>query len=67
MYGPFPVCLQQGLIDFSVVEGGHATGLDVSLDAGIYVGDSDTVTVRYNTITRHAIGVESENTVCIII
>jgi parallel beta-helix repeat protein len=63
VYGPFPVCSTQGRIDFNVVEGGDAAGRDVSLDAGIYVGDSDTVTVRHNTVTHHAIGVEIENTV----
>jgi parallel beta-helix repeat protein len=63
VYGPFPVCSTQGLIDFNLVEGGDAAGRDVSVDAGIYVGDSDTVTVRYNTVTHHAIGVEIENTV----
>jgi parallel beta-helix repeat protein len=63
VYGPFPVCSEQGLIDFNIVEGGNAAGLDVSIDAGIYVGDSDTVTVEHNTVTNHAIGVEIENTV----
>lgn len=61
VYGPFPVCSQNGLIDFNYVEGGDVTGPDVGVDAGIYVGDSDAVIVRKNFVTKYAIGVEIEN------
>jgi parallel beta-helix repeat protein len=60
VYGPFPVCSANGLIDFNSVEGGTAEG--PSTDAGIYVGDSDTVTVKRNSVTNHAAGIEIENT-----
>jgi len=62
VYGPFPVCSQNGLIDSNSVEGGNVVGPDVSIDAGIYVGDSDTVTVKKNFVTNYAIGIEIENT-----
>lgn len=60
VYGPFPVCSQNGLIDFNSVEGGTSTG-GPSTDAGIYVGDDDTVTVEKNFVTNHAVGIEIEN------
>ena len=62
VYGPFPVCSQNGVIEFNSVEGGTVDGPKVSTDAGIYVGDSDTVTVNRNSITNHAAGIEIENT-----
>ena len=61
VYGPFPVCSRNGLIDFNqVVGGGSAVG--PSLDTGIYVGDDDQVTIRHNTVTNYVIGVVVENT-----
>jgi len=61
VYGPFPVCSRNGLIDFNhVVGGGSAVG--PSLDTGIYVGDDDQVTVRHNSVTNYVIGVVVENT-----
>lgn len=61
VYGPFPVCSRNGLIDFNhVVGGGSAVG--PSLDTGIYVGD-DGVTVRHNSVTNYVIGVVVENTI----
>lgn len=62
VYGPFPICSQDGRIDRNVVRGGNAEGTGPSVDAGIYVGDSDTVTVRKNLVTNYAIGIEVENT-----
>jgi parallel beta-helix repeat protein len=62
VYGPFPVCSQNGVIEFNSVEGGTPEGPNVSTDAGIYVGDSDTVTVKRNSVTNHAAGIEIENT-----
>jgi len=62
VYGPFPVCSSNGLIDFNhVVGGGSAAG--PSLDTGIYVGDDDRVTVRHNSVTNYVIGVVVENTI----
>ena len=62
VYGPFPVCSHDGLIDFNqVVGGGSAAG--PSLDTGIYVGDDDRVTVRHNSVTNYVIGVVVENTI----
>jgi parallel beta-helix repeat protein len=62
VYGPFPVCSRNGLIDFNhVVGGGSAAG--PSLDTGIYVGDDDQVTVRHNSVTNYVIGVVVENTI----
>jgi parallel beta-helix repeat protein len=62
VYGPFPVCSHDGLIDFNhVVGGGSAVG--PSLDTGIYVGDDDQVTVRHNSVTNYVIGVVVENTI----
>ncbi|MFQ5739655.1 MAG: parallel beta-helix domain-containing protein [Acidobacteriota bacterium] len=52
-YGPFPICSRNGLIERNFASGGN--------DAGIYVGDDDTVTVRRNVVTQYAIGVEIEN------
>ncbi|MDP3938733.1 MAG: parallel beta-helix domain-containing protein [Deltaproteobacteria bacterium] len=53
-YGIFPICSTNGLIDFNQVEGTE--------DAGIYVGDDDTVLVTKNHVTRCTIGIEVENT-----
>jgi hypothetical protein len=55
VYGPFPVCSRDELIDFNqVVGGGSAVG--ASLDTGIYVGDDDRVTVRHNSVTNYRMG-----------
>jgi hypothetical protein len=52
VYGPYPVCSRNGLIDFNqVVGGGSAVG--PSLDTGIYVGDDERVTVRHNSVTNY--------------
>jgi parallel beta-helix repeat protein len=62
VYGPYPVCSRNGLIDFNqVIGGGSAVG--PSLDTGIYVGDDDQVTVRHNSVTNYVIGVVVENTI----
>jgi parallel beta-helix repeat protein len=61
VYGPFPVCSRHGRIDFNTVTGGDAAGTGPSIDAGIYVGDDDVVTVERNVVTNHAIGIEIEN------
>jgi parallel beta-helix repeat protein len=66
VYGPFPVCSHDGLIDFNqVVGGGSAAG--PSTDTGIYVGDDDQVTVRDNSVTNYVIGVVVENTINAIV
>jgi parallel beta-helix repeat protein len=66
VYGPFPVCSHNGLIDFNqVIGGGSAVG--PSLDTGIYVGDDDQVTVRHNSVTNYVIGVVVENTIHAIV
>ena len=62
VYGPFPVCSRNGLIDFNHVVGGGST-VGPSLDTGIYVGDDDQVTVRNNLVTNYVIGVVVENTI----
>jgi parallel beta-helix repeat protein len=62
VYGPFPVCSHDGLIDFNQVVGGGST-VGPSLDTGIYVGDDDQVTVRHNSVTNYVIGVVVENTI----
>ncbi len=54
-YGIFPICSKNGLIDFNEVEGTE--------DAGIYVGDDDTVVVEKNHVSRCTIGIEVENTI----
>jgi parallel beta-helix repeat protein len=66
VYGPFPVCSSNGLIDFNqVVGGGSAAG--PSTDTGIYVGDDDRVTVRNNSVTNYVIGVVVENSINAIV
>ena len=62
IYGPFPVCSANGIIDFNSVEGGSSPSSNMGIDAGIYVGDSNTVTVRKNSVTNYAAGIEIENT-----
>jgi parallel beta-helix repeat protein len=62
VYGPYPVCSHNGLIDFNHVVGGGST-VGPSLDTGIYVGDDDQVTVRHNRVTNYVIGVVVENSV----
>jgi parallel beta-helix repeat protein len=66
IYGPFPVCSHDGLIDFNQVVGGGST-VGPSLDTGIYVGDDDQVTVRGNAVTNYVIGVVVENTINAIV
>ena len=58
-YGIFPICSKNGLIDFNDVEGTE--------DAGIYVGDDDTVTIEKNHTSRCTIGIEVENTINAIV
>jgi len=60
-YGPFPLCSRHGLIDDNFVKGGNASSNGPSIDAGIYVGDDDTVKVTKNVVTNHAIGIEIES------
>jgi parallel beta-helix repeat protein len=62
VYGPFPVCSRNGLIDLNQVVGGGST-VGPSLDTGIYVGDDDQVTVRNNSVTNYVIGVVVENSI----
>jgi parallel beta-helix repeat protein len=62
VYGPYPVCSRNGLIDLNQVVGGGST-IGPSLDTGIYVGDDDQVTVRHNSVTNYVIGVVVENTI----
>jgi parallel beta-helix repeat protein len=62
VYGPYPVCSHNGLIDFNHVVGGGST-VGPSLDTGIYVGDDDQMTVRHNRVTNYVIGVVVENSV----
>jgi parallel beta-helix repeat protein len=66
VYGPFPVCSRNGLIDFNDVVGGGST-IGPSTDTGIYVGDDDQVTVRNNSVTNYVIGVVVENTIHAIV
>jgi parallel beta-helix repeat protein len=66
VYGPFPVCSHDGLIDFNQVVGGGSTA-GPSTDTGIYVGDDDQVTVRDNSVTNYVIGVVVENTINAIV
>jgi hypothetical protein len=66
VYGPFPVCSHNGLIDFNQVVGGDSAG-GPSVDTGIYVGDDDQVTVRHNSVTNYVIGVVVENTIHAIV
>jgi len=66
VYGPFPVCSHDGLIDFNQVVGGDSAA-GPSTDTGIYVGDDDQVTVRDNSVTNYVIGVVVENTINAIV
>jgi parallel beta-helix repeat protein len=66
VYGPYPVCSHDGLIDFNHVVGGGSTA-GPSTDTGIYVGDDDQVTVRDNSVTNYVIGVVVENTINTIV
>lgn len=52
-YGIYPVLCKKVLIDGCVVAG--------SSDAGIYVGQSDSVIIRNNTVYWNVAGIESEN------
>jgi parallel beta-helix repeat protein len=67
VYGPFPVCSHNGLIDFNRVVGGDLAGEGPSVDTGIYVGDDDQVTVQHNSVTNYVIGVVVENTIHAIV
>jgi parallel beta-helix repeat protein len=67
VYGPFPVCSHNGLIDFNQVVGGDLAGEGPSVDTGIYVGDDDQVTVQHNSVTNYVIGVVVENTIHAIV
>jgi parallel beta-helix repeat protein len=66
VYGPFPVCSHNGLIDLNQVVGGDSAA-GPSIDTGIYVGDDDQVTVRDNSVTNYVIGVVVENTINAIV
>ncbi len=55
VYGPYPVCSRNRRIDFNQVVGGGSP-IRPSLDAGIYVGDDDQVTVRHNWVTNYVVG-----------
>jgi parallel beta-helix repeat protein len=66
VYGPFPVCSRNGLIDFNQVTGGGSAA-GPSTDTGIYVGDDDQVTVRHNRVTNYVIGVVVENSIHAIV
>jgi parallel beta-helix repeat protein len=62
VYGPFPVCSRNGLIDYNqVVGGGSAAG--PSTDTGIYAGDDDGVTIRNNSVANYVVGAIAENTI----
>src|SRR5690606_32186800 len=52
-YGLYPVQCQNVLIEGSLVEGAS--------DAGIYVGQSDTIVVRDNQVRNNVAGIEIEN------
>jgi len=52
-YGFYPVDCQNVLIQNSVVKGAS--------DAGIYVGQSETIVVRYNDVQFNVAGIEIEN------
>ena len=67
VYGPFPVCSHNGLIDFNQVVGGNLAGEGPSVDTGIYVGDDDQVTVQHNSVTNYVIGVVVENSIHAIV
>lgn len=69
VYGPFPVCSHNGIIESNHLTGGNnAPGSpDVGIDAGIYVGDSDGVIVRNNFVTNYAVGIEIENTSNVVV
>ena len=53
-YGIFPRCSRDGLIDHNSGSGG--------LDATVYVGVDDNITVTNNKLTNGVIGIELENT-----
>lgn len=61
VYGPFPICSRNGLIASNSVEVSSALSASPLVDAGIYVGGDDIVTVKDNRVTGYAIGIEIEN------
>jgi parallel beta-helix repeat protein len=60
-YGVFPRCTRDGLIDHNFGDGGVETG-ETGLDATVYVGVDDGITVRNNKLVGGTIGIELENT-----
>jgi parallel beta-helix repeat protein len=60
-YGIFPRCARHGLIDHNFGDGGVETG-ETGLDATIYVGVDDDITVKNNKMVGGTIGIELENT-----
>lgn len=52
-YGLFPVRSSNGVIEHSVATG-HA-------DAGLYIGQSSSVTMRQNRVFRNVVGIEASN------
>ena len=60
-YGIFPRCARDGLIDHNFGDGGVETG-ETGLDATVYVGVDDEITVKNNKLVGGTIGIELENT-----
>jgi parallel beta-helix repeat protein len=60
-YGIFPRCARDGLIDHNFGDGGVDTG-ETGLDATVYVGVDDEITVVNNKLVGGTIGIELENT-----
>jgi parallel beta-helix repeat protein len=60
-YGVFPRCSRDGLIDHNFGDGGVDTS-ETGLDATVYVGVDDDITVRKNKLVNGTIGIELENT-----
>jgi parallel beta-helix repeat protein len=60
-YGVFPRCSRDGLIDHNFGDGGVDTG-ETGLDATVYVGVDDEITVKNNKLVNGEIGIELENT-----
>ena len=60
-YGIFPRCARDGLIDHNFGDGGVDSG-ETGLDATVYVGVDDEITVENNKLVNGMIGIELENT-----
>ncbi len=59
VYGIFPICTKNGRIDLNHVEG--------TIDAGIYVGESEKAIVAQNDVRRCLFGFEAENTIDVVV